>query len=110
MTTKLLTNSRTDYIIKSSSQRDYKKGGGIVNINLKKYRIKAGLTQKDMASKLGYKYTSGYNQLETGKRRINVEIAKKLSEILCVSIEELFFTKEVVGMTTEGNGDFKVVS
>lgn len=86
------------------------KGGETMTNNLKKYRKEAGLTQKDMAFKLGYKYTSGYNQLETGKRRIDLETAKKLSEILNISIEELFFRKEVVNMTTRGEGDLRVVS
>ena len=69
--------------------------------NLKALRKLAGLTQSDMAKKLGYKYTSGYNQLETGKRSINIDIAKSIADILQRPLEEIFFNPEVVEMTTK---------
>jgi len=58
---------------------------------LKTYRIKKGLTIKDMASRLGYKYPSGYANLEYGKRKLSFEKAVEISKILNVSLEELFF-------------------
>ena len=69
--------------------------------NLKALRKLAGLTQSDMAEKLGYKYTSGYNQLETGRRRISIDLAKTISEILKKPLEEIFFDQEVVVTTTK---------
>ncbi|SNT06234.1 DNA-binding transcriptional regulator, XRE-family HTH domain [Anaerovirgula multivorans] len=59
--------------------------------NLKTLRVKKGLTQKEMAIKLGYKYTSGYNQLEKGKRKIDIETAQKISMILGEPVEKIFF-------------------
>jgi len=53
-----------------------------------------------MAKKLGYKYTSGYNQLENGKRRINIDSAKAISEILQKPMEEIFFDQGVAVTTT----------
>ena len=81
--------------------------------NLREIRKSAGLTQSYMAEKLGYKYTSGYNQLETGKRRIDIELAKNISEILQKPLEEIFFEQKVVTVTTEsedrGNRVKKVI-
>ena len=68
--------------------------------NLRAIRKSAGLTQSDMAKRLGYKYTSGYNQLETGRRRIDIEVAKSISEILQRPLEEIFFEHQVVKTTT----------
>ncbi|MFZ5967389.1 MAG: helix-turn-helix domain-containing protein [Bacillota bacterium] len=70
---------------------------------LKDLRLKKGITQEEMAVKLGYKYTSGYNQLEKGKRKIDIETARKISLILEASIEEIFFDKEVVNVNTCDN-------
>jgi len=72
---------------------------------LKALRKLAGLTQNDMAKKLGYKYTSGYNQLETGKRSINIDTAKSIADILKRPLEEIFFDSEVVKTTTNTNDD-----
>ena len=72
--------------------------------NLKALRKLAGLTQSDMAKRLGYKYTSGYNQIETGRRRINIDVAKTISEILQRPMEEIFFDQGVVTVTM-GSGD-----
>jgi DNA-binding XRE family transcriptional regulator len=58
---------------------------------LKKLRLKKGITQEEMAIKLGYKYTSGYNQLEKGKRKIYIETARKIALILKEPVEEIFF-------------------
>lgn len=69
--------------------------------NLRKLRKKAGFSQEEMAKLLGYKYASGYNQLETGKRKIDIETAKKISDILEHPIDEIFFEFDVVDMTTK---------
>lgn len=58
---------------------------------LKKSRLQKGITQEEMARRLGYKYTSGYNQLEKGKRKIDIETARKIASILETSVEEIFF-------------------
>ncbi|SHJ80040.1 DNA-binding transcriptional regulator, XRE-family HTH domain [Geosporobacter subterraneus DSM 17957] len=62
--------------------------------NLRELRLKKGITQEEMALKLGYKYTSGYNQLEMGKRKIDIEAAKKISMILEEPVEVIFFDKK----------------
>lgn len=58
---------------------------------LKLFRIRKGLTQEDMAKKLGYKGKSGYCQLENGAVKMTLEMAEKIAEILNEDIMTLFF-------------------
>lgn len=58
---------------------------------LKKIRRKKGLTQKEMAEKLGYRGKSGYCQLENGIVNMKLHQAKKIAEILGENIESLFY-------------------
>lgn len=70
----------------------------VVTINLsrvKKIRRNKGITQKEMADKLGYKGKSGYCQLENGTVKMTLEHAKKIADILDVNLETLFFDNEV---------------
>lgn len=70
-------------------------------IQLKKLRIENGLTQDDMADKLGYNSKSTYNMKENGIRKITVEEAYQISKIFNKTIEEIFFDNEVVKINTE---------
>lgn len=67
---------------------------------LKKCREERGCTQENMAKLLGYKHKSGYNQLETGKRKINLEQAKIIADFFNKTIDEIFFNNKVAKMTT----------
>lgn len=62
---------------------------------LKELRQSKGITQEEMASKLGYKGKSGYCQLENGTVRMPLTQAKKIAEILNINMEELFFDNKV---------------
>lgn len=62
---------------------------------LKELRQAKGITQKEMALKLGYKGKSGYCQLENGTVRMPLTQAKKIAEILNINMEELFFENRV---------------
>lgn len=57
---------------------------------LKRLREIANLTQEDMAAKLEMS-VSGYNLIENGKRRMQLDVAKKISDIFGLTIEEIFF-------------------
>lgn len=70
---------------------------------LKKCREERGYTQEAMAKLLGYKHKSGYNQLETGKRKINLEQAKIIADFFDKTIDEIFFSNQVVKTTTNVN-------
>lgn len=59
--------------------------------NLKRAREERGKTQEEMSKLLGYKHKSAYNNIENGKRRIDLRQAKIISDYFKLSIEELFF-------------------
>lgn len=62
---------------------------------LKEARKERGFSQEYMATELGFSGKSGYNMLENGNIQVSLERAKKISEILEKTIEELFFETEV---------------
>lgn len=55
---------------------------------LKRLRKEAGLTQSDMAQKLGYKHKTGYQALESGTVKTEVNTAFKIKDILKMKDEE----------------------
>lgn len=55
---------------------------------LKQLRKEAGLTQSDMAQKLGYKHKTGYQALESGTVKTEVNAAFKIKDILKMKDEE----------------------
>lgn len=57
-------------------------------IKLKEYRIKAGLSQNALAKISGVSQ-SHISEIESGVKRVGLEITKKLADALGVSIEDL---------------------
>lgn len=65
---------------------------------LKQLRKEAGLTQSDMAQKLGYKHKTGYQSLESGTVKTEVNTAFKIKDILKMKDEDfnaVFLDKSV---------------
>lgn len=62
---------------------------------LKELRKKRGITQAQMAKKLGYKGKSGYCQLENGQAPMTIERIDKIVEVLGKDALEIFFTNYV---------------
>ncbi|SKA11181.1 helix-turn-helix domain-containing protein [Megasphaera cerevisiae] len=65
---------------------------------LKQLREKKGITQEEMAIKLGYKGKSGYCHLENGNVRMTSDIARKIKDILQLTDKEMvkiFFDPKV---------------
>ena len=56
---------------------------------LKECREKAGLSQKDLAEKVGLKQQR-YNHYERGRRELPVSIAKKISDVLEIDWWKLY--------------------
>lgn len=56
--------------------------------NIKKARLKAGLTQKEVAEKMGIKQPN-YGQWERGIRKPKQETLEKLAEIFSTTTDEL---------------------
>lgn len=61
--------------------------------NLREERILQGKTQTYMAKKLGYKYTSGYANIEMGRTKPSLEMAKHIADLLNIGVQELFLAK-----------------
>lgn len=57
--------------------------------NIKYLRKKHEMTQDDMANLLGYKGKQGYNALETGKVKPNVDDLEKLADFFGVTLDQL---------------------
>lgn len=53
-------------------------------------RCKKGISQREMAEKLGYKSSVGYHYLETGRCAIQAEQLFLIAQKLGVPMEELF--------------------
>lgn len=67
--------------------------------NLKFLRKSHGLTQEDMAKFLGYKGRQGYNEVENGKVKLNVDDLEKLADFFGVSMDQIIkqdLSQEVV--------------
>jgi len=62
--------------------------------NIRKLRLKAGLTQEELALKSGL--SQGYvNQLESGKRRFTQKSLELIADALSISMIELFREEEI---------------
>lgn len=57
--------------------------------NLQFLRIKHGMTQADMARLLGYRGKQGYNAIETGKAKPDVNDLEKLTDYFGVSLDQI---------------------
>lgn len=81
--------------------------GDKFNENLKKARIQKGITQKELAEKIGVA-KSTYSLYESGNREPNVQNIKKIADILDVSADELLGTSDSVDteiLAAHFNGD-----
>ena len=56
-------------------------------MTLKEYREKKGLSQQELAARVGLKQTT-ISQYESGSRRPNLQIAKKLSVALEMTLDD----------------------
>lgn len=66
---------------------------------LEKYRKERGISITFISRKLGYKRPSSYGNIEKGKTNLSFINAVKISQILNVEIEELFFTQKIHKMS-----------
>jgi transcriptional regulator with XRE-family HTH domain len=62
---------------------------------IRRIREAKGLTQAQVAQKLGYRSVPGYCRIETGHRRIRLEHIGPLAEILGVNVSEILDTDSV---------------
>ncbi|WP_099224168.1 helix-turn-helix domain-containing protein [Listeria costaricensis] len=57
---------------------------------IRSLRLERGITQAFIARKMGYKYTSGYSNIEKGNTRLSYRNAVILSEILMCDLSEFY--------------------
>lgn len=57
--------------------------------NLRRARLNAGLSQKEVATALGYKEYTAYSQYELGKKLPNVLLAAEIATVLGVPLDSL---------------------
>lgn len=73
----------------------------VVNIDLiKKEREKQNLSFEQMSKLMGYKGSNAYFRKENGDRRFSVEDITKISSILDIPIQSIFFNKTVTKKVT----------
>ena len=60
------------------------------NNNLQKIRYEKGLIARDIYEKIGMRYDT-YSKKENGRSKFTLEEAYKISKVLNMSIEKIFF-------------------
>ncbi|PHE92496.1 transcriptional regulator [Bacillus pseudomycoides] len=68
-------------------------------------RKQKNITQEKLAKNLDFSHASAISFIENGKRRLDAEKIPLLAKVLGVSIDELFFTQNVVNSTTENENE-----
>ena len=63
----------------------------LFGMNLKKLRLEKGMSQEELAKKLGYKGRSAINKIETGVNDMPRDMVVRCAEVLGVSPLDLFF-------------------
>lgn len=72
---------------------------------IKNRRIELGMTQQELAVKMGFKTRSHISLLEQGDRNIPISKIKKLANALEVSPEYLMGWEDNMGVTTTNTGN-----
>jgi transcriptional regulator with XRE-family HTH domain len=67
----------------------------LTSTKIREKRKSKGITVTFMAKKLGYKYPSGYSNIESGRVKPSLAKAKAISEILDCDMESLFFNEKL---------------
>ena len=70
----------------------------LFGINLKRLRTERGMSQEELAKKLGYKGRSAINKIETGVNDMPREMVIRCADALGVSPLDLFFYEQLPGV------------
>lgn len=81
----------------------------LFGINLKRLRLEKGMSQDELAKKLGYKGRSAINKIETGVNDMPRDMVLRCAEVLGVSPLSLFYYGETTEATfTKSKADMLV--
>lgn len=75
----------------------------LVNIELiRKTRLKKKISTEKMSKLMGYKGDNAYFRKENGDRNFSIEDIVKISSILELPIQKIFFNNKITVKVTEG--------
>ena len=60
-----------------------------MRVKLRQLRLQKGISQTHIAKRLGFKYASGYSNIEMGRNRLSLDHAAIIAEILGCKVDEL---------------------
>lgn len=81
----------------------------LFGINLKRLRLEKGMSQDELAKKLGYKGRSAINKIETGVNDMPRDMVLRCAEVLGVSPLSLFYYGETTEATfTKSKADMLI--
>lgn len=72
---------------------------------IKERRLELGMTQEELADKVGFKTRASVSRLEGGDRNIPLSKLKKLSEVLETTVGYLMGMEDNMGTTTTNTGN-----
>lgn len=78
-----------------------------LRMKIKDLRIKSGLTEAEVAQKLGKSGNSYVNRIENGPTKINIEILEELCSFYKISPLELFQTQQAASSPQQQKGFFE---
>lgn len=71
-----------------------------MTLTLKDLRQRSDLTQEQVAQELNISI-SYYSLLENGKRRLSLDLAKNLAQVLKCSLDDIFYAYKVCDTSTK---------
>lgn len=72
-----------------------------IGAKIKDLRLRKGLTQQEVADRIGGLSRNYISQMESGKRKISIEFLQKMAEIFNVDITYFFEKDEQVSLSEE---------
>ena len=70
----------------------------LFGMTLRRLRLEKGMSQEELAKKLGYKGRSAINKIETGVNDMPRDMVVKCAEVLGVSPMEFFYYEQLPGI------------
>lgn len=77
---------------------------------IKEKRLELGMTQEELAEKVGFKTRASVSRLEGGDRNIPISKLKKLAEVLDTTIGYLMGMEDNAGTITTNIGDHNITN
>ena len=76
-----------------------------INDRIRERRFELGMTQEELAEKMGFKTRASVSRLEGGDRNIPLSKLRKLAEVLETTVGYLMGMEDNMGVTTTNTGN-----